>query len=337
MQIYSGMLPGWVAGHYSADQCSIDLVSLTRQAGATLRLATATGVNAARQCVTTAAGETFDYDVLSIDTGSVPDISSLAGAREHGILIRPIEEFMAQWPPLVDRLHKQCSPFHVAVLGGGGAGTELAFALRYRGMREGWSHLHVHLVGADDMPLSGAPVSARNKALGLLRQRTIRWHGQRRATRLDAGRILFADTTALPCDACWVVTGPASPAWLAASALACDEKGFLKITSTLQSASHPNVFAAGDIASHPDSPPKSGVYAVRAGELLAENVQAYCTGTPLAEWRPQSRALYLISTGDRHAMAIWGNWAWTGRWIWRWKDRIDRRFVASYENEKRGT
>jgi pyridine nucleotide-disulfide oxidoreductase family protein len=330
-QIYSGMLPGWVAGHYSIDECSIDLDSLTRRAGASLRLASATAVDAHRQCVTTSAGETFDYDVLSIDTGSVPDISSLEGAREHGVLIRPIEEFMAQWQPLVERLHQQCSRFDVAVLGGGAAGTELAFALRYRGMREGWSHLHVHLVGAEDMPLSGTPVNARNRASDLLRRRSIRWNGQRRATRLDAGRILFADGTQLPCDACWVVTGPAPPAWLAASAMACDDKGFLKITCTLQSASHPNVFAAGDVASHPDNPPKSGVYAVRAGELLAGNVQAYCTGKPLVGWQPQKRALYLISTGERNAMAIWGSWVWTGRWVWRWKNRIDRRFVASYQ------
>ena len=104
------------------------------------------------------------------------------------------------------------------------------------------------------------------------------------------------------------------------------------MNAALQSVSHANVFAAGDIAAHPMALPRSGVYAVRAGPSLAHNLAAFCQGQPLAAWRPQRRALYLLSTGDGAAMGVWGGWCWSGRWVWRWKDWIDRRFVASFDS-----
>jgi hypothetical protein len=45
---------------------------------------------------------------------------------------------------------------------------------------------------------------------------------------------------------------------------------------------------------------------------------------------PQTRTLYLLACGERRAIASWGPWSAEGRWVWRWKDRIDRGFVARY-------
>ena len=90
------------------------------------------------------------------------------------------------------------------------------------------------------------------------------------------------------------------------------------------------MLAAGDVAAYAAPRPKSGVFAVRAGPVLAHNLRAACLGQPLQHWAPQRRALYLISTGDAHALATWGPLAWHGRWVWRWKDRIDRRFMQRF-------
>jgi selenide,water dikinase len=127
-----------------------------------------------------------------------------------------------------------------------------------------------------------------------------------------------------------VSTGAAAPAWPAASGLATDADGFIRVGPTLQSLSHPQVFAAGDVAAYAQPRPKSGVYAVRAGPVLAQNLRAACEGQPLQAWTPQARALYLISTGERHALATWGRWSWSGAWVWRWKDRIDRQFMRRF-------
>jgi pyridine nucleotide-disulfide oxidoreductase family protein len=328
-QVYSGMLPGWVAGHYALDQISIDLQALARSAGATLLLDVAVGLDAGGSFVQTRDHGPIAFDALSLDVGSAP-ADAIAGAAEHGVRVRPIEGFVRAWARLERRLHDTCRPVHAVVLGAGPGGVELAFALRFRAMREGWSHLHVHLVGSEAMPLPAAPPAAQRRVLHMLRQQCIRWQGSRRVAAVEADRIRFEDGAAAAADVCWVVTGASAPPWLAGSGLAIDAAGFAQVGETLQSTSHPHVFAAGDAASHPEDLPKSGVYAVRAGAVLARNLLAFCAGERLVRWQPQARALYLISAGDRRALAIWGRWAWAGRWVWRWKDWIDRRFIRSW-------
>jgi len=150
------------------------------------------------------------------------------------------------------------------------------------------------------------------------------------AMRVTAGSLEFAEDAAVPFDACLLVTGAAAPRWPAKSGLATDESGFICVGPALQSISHPGIFAAGDVAAYHDGRPKSGVFAVRAGPVLADNLRAACNGTPLRLWTPQQRALYLISTGGRHALAVWGTWSFGGRWVWLWKNLIDRRFVRRF-------
>jgi selenide,water dikinase len=178
--------------------------------------------------------------------------------------------------------------------------------------------------------MPGAPLRLRRRAARLFGERGIRWLGSRQATRVTPATVELAHGAAVPFDACLVVTGAAAPPWPAASGLATDAQGFIRVGPTLQSVSHPQVFAAGDVAAYHDGRPKSGVFAVRAGPVLADNLRAAYNGSPLRSWRPQRRALYLVSTGGRHALAAWGGWSLGGRWVWRWKDRIDRRFVRQF-------
>jgi hypothetical protein len=120
--------------------------------------------------------------------------------------------------------------------------------------------------------------------------------------------------------------------WLADSGLSVDQSGFVRVSSTLQSISHPVVFATGDVASMDESPrPKAGVLAVRQGRLLDRNLRRALLGQPLAPYRLQRQFLSLISTGDKHAVASLGPLALRGGWVWRWKDWIDSRFMRRYQ------
>ena len=329
-QIYSGMLPGWVAGHYPIDACAIGLDALAERAGVALHQAAAVALDAAGHTLRCDDGAELSFDVLSIDTGPVAATDDLPGSAEHALPIRPIEGFVAAWPKLVERLLGVRRRFDLVVLGGGAAGLELAFGIRHRAMTEGWSHVRLTLVGTSTLPLEGAPDKLRRTAAALLLERGIGWIGGCRAEGIEPNRILLSDGAMLDFDACLVVTGAAAPTWPRAAELATDERGFIRVAATLQSLSHPQIFAAGDVAAYDDPRPKSGVFAVRAGPTLAHNVRAMCEGRALRSWHPQQRALYLISTGDRHAMASWGRWAWHGDWVWRWKDRIDRQFVQRF-------
>ena len=329
-QIYSGMLPGWIAGHYPIESCAIALDVLAARAGVAFHETAGTALDANGSRLECADGATRPFDLLSVDTGPAPALDHLPGAAEHALPIRPIEGFVAAWPALVDRILGQCQRFDLVVLGAGAGGVELAFAIAHRAARDGWSHLRVALVGSQELPLEGAPAAARRRALTLLRERGIAWHGSSRATRIGRDRIERDGAAPIPFDACLLVTGAAAPAWPAASGIAVDDGGFIRIGPTLQSVSHPNVFAAGDIASHADPMRKSGVYAVRAGPVLSENLRLAATGIAPRPWRPQRRALYLVSMGNRYAMAMWGRWSWSGRWVWYWKDRIDRGFISRF-------
>jgi selenide,water dikinase len=329
-QIYSGMLPGWIAGHYPIDACAIALDRLAAAAGITLHETSGSARDLAQGLVHCADGSSVRFDQLSIDTGPMPALQGLPGSAEHALPVRPIERFIAAWPAVAQRIAGQRQRFDLAILGAGAAGIELAFATQYRARIEGWPQLRITVVGSDALPLPGTPLSTRRQAAALLGQRGIAWMGQRRATRLTADAMHFEQGAPLPFDAALVSTGAAAPAWPAASGLATDAGGFIRVGPTLQSLSHPQVFAAGDVAAYAQPRPKSGVYAVRAGPVLAHNLRAACEGQPLQAWTPQARALYLISTGERHALATWGRWSWSGAWVWRWKDRIDRQFMRRF-------
>ena len=110
--------------------------------------------------------------------------------------------------------------------------------------------------------------------------------------------------------------------------LAVDQLGFVQVGETLASVSHPNVFAVGDIAAYTPRPlPKAGVYAVRQGPVLAENLRQFAKRGPLKPYRPQRRFLSLLSGGGRFAVASYGGFAASGGWVWRWKDRIGTCYI----------
>jgi selenide,water dikinase len=329
-QIYSGMLPGWVAGHYPLAACAIALDALAARGGVAFHQAAAVAIDPARPSIRCDDGAELPFDVLAIDTGPVAAIANLPGSVEHALPIRPIEGFVTAWPAIVERLRQAGPRFDLVILGAGAAGVEMAFATSHRAAVEGWSRLRLSLVGSDTQPLEGAPAKLRRQVAALLAERGIAWVGGRQAERIEPRLMRLGDGTTLAFDACLLVTGAAAPAWPRAAGLATDERGFIQVGPTLQSLSHAHVFAAGDIAALPETRPKSGVFAVRAGPALVRNLRALCEGRSLGAWHPQRRALYLISTGDRHAFATWGRWAWHGRWVWRWKDWIDRRFVNGY-------
>jgi pyridine nucleotide-disulfide oxidoreductase family protein len=325
-QLYSGMLPGWIAGDYAIEDCAVALDRLARRAGAHFVQTSCRGLDLETRTVRCANGETIAFDYVSLDTGPVS--GELQGAAEYGLPIRPIEGFVAAWPDLLQKARQ--GEFGLAIVGDGAAAIELAFAMQSRFAQEGLHRTGLTLIGSDSELLPGFPLPLRRQAARLLAARGIAHLGNRRVVALHAGQVQLADGSRLAADAVLLATGAAAPTWPAGSGLATDDAGFIRVHSTLQSVSHDFVFAAGDIAAYAEARPKSGVFAVRAGPALAGNLRAACAGQALTPWRPQRRALYLLSTGDKRALAAWGGFGASGAWVWRWKDRIDRRFIYGF-------
>jgi selenide,water dikinase len=126
-------------------------------------------------------------------------------------------------------------------------------------------------------------------------------------------------------------TGVQGPAFLAASGVACDPAGCVRVTHDLRSVSHQHIFAAGDCASVDGDPrPKAGVWAVRAGAPLAENLRRAAKGQALKPWKPQRNGLAILGLGRGRAVAWRNGFAVRGRRVWWLKDRIDRRWMRMY-------
>jgi len=327
-QIYSGMLPGWIAGHYTLDQCAASLAPLTKAAGVNLRLESLAAIDANAQTLETSSGETLHYDALSIDTGAGVDISCLAASGARCLSIRPLERFALDWGSLLDAARERGS-WRMAVVGGGAAGVELALAVQYRLAGEiGSANVHVSLISGSEL-LPGHGLRIREAVSGCLNEHGIAVF-KARASSCPSG-LLLDDGSLIEVDAFIASTGVKPPAWLRQSGLALAPDGFVAVGEGQQSVSHSQVFAGGDIASRIDHPhAKSGVYAVRAGPVLANNLHRILKGLPLMPYTPQRRSLYLLATGPRDAIMSWNGLTARGGWVWRWKDWIDQGFMRQY-------
>jgi len=334
---YSGMMPDVIAGHYHYEQACIDLAPLVRAAGCRWLKTRAVQFDPAHRVVVCENGSRLDYDLLSINTGSTPPPMTVAGVAEYAVPVKPIETFLDHWRQLATELACR-RPLNIAVVGGGAAGVEVIAAMRHRLARTTWHPHRFHLIGRQDTLLHHLAPQAGRAAARALRALGITLHLGQAVNAVAQDHVELADGSRIDSDFTVWATGAAAPAWPRAAGLAVDGAGFIAIEPTLRSCSHPDVFAAGDVASLVNRPyPKSGVYAVKAGPVLAANLRAALQDQALAPWTPQTRALALLSTGDRHAIGTWGGWVWQGRWAWRWKDHIDRRFVARFAARKLAT
>ncbi len=332
-QLYSGMVPGFVAGHYTMDQCVIPLAGLLDRCGAHYIEDSGVAIDAGSKTVTLASGNVVAWDWLSLNTGSVMNRekmqAQMPGACEHALFVRPIEVFGQLWPQVAALGRSR--PIHLAVVGAGAAGLELAMAAAH--MLQGSAYppgSRVSLVTGGPPPAQNYPPGVRCRVAHALRHLQITVLPDA-CVGMAPGEILLAGGARLACDAPLLAVGAQAPGWLVGSGLALDDAGFVSVNSFQQSISHPNVFAAGDVASRLDAlHPRSGVYAVRAGLPLLANLRATLQGLPMQPYQPAARTLNLISCGGRYAIAAWGPLHVEGRWVWHLKDRIDRAFVARY-------
>jgi selenide,water dikinase len=334
---YSGMLPGLIAGHYDFDDAHIDLGPLSRFAGARLIHAEVVGLDLAAKRVRCGGRPPIAYDVLAIDTGSTPAMEDVPGAADVVIPVKPIDRFLAHWEALRARCLGSGADVHLGVVGGGAGGVELLLAVQHRLRTELAANgdrperLHAHLVTDTPEILPTHNVGLRARFMRVLARRGVDVVVGARVVRVSPGCLHLADGVTLALDEILWVTAAGAPPWPRAAGLAVDDRGFIAVHPTLQSVSHPDVFASGDVAAVAAHPrPKSGVFAVRQGKPLERNLRRRLRGRALAPFTPQTRFLSLISTGDRVAVASRGGWAFGGRAVWWWKRWIDRRFVRRY-------
>ncbi|ASK19950.1 MULTISPECIES: FAD-dependent oxidoreductase [unclassified Halomonas] len=349
LSAYSGSVPAWLAGECTLRETQIDVAALSQRAGARLITSPAVALDPTKRQLALANGEAIHFDVASFNVGSTVRLPEQPFLEKHGkqnpylLAMRPLSSLHHRWQALREKVDQcpQGSTQRVVSVGGGAAGCETLMSVLAQ-LRQQRS----------DITWQGALVSASTTLLPdagrlprWLTQRALRragvtvLHGER-GQALIAGGVHTSKGELIDADIVLWATGAVGQPWLQDTPLPLDKRGFIQVNKTLEVAGQPRLFAAGDCAafnqprhSSPlsSSPlPKAGVYAVRQGPVLAENLRAACHNEPLAEWKPPKRVLALIGTGDGHAIASRGAIGFSGRWVWEWKKRIDARFIARF-------
>ena len=336
---YSGMLPGYVAGHYSYDDVHIDLSRLAEYAGARFYRAEAMGIDRDQKRVICRGRPDVPYDILSINIGSSPRVNEVEGASDHAVPVKPITGFNNRWLALLSRIENHDGPLAVAVVGAGAGGVELTLAMQFRLKNElkqrgkDPGQLHFHLFDAADQSLPTHNPKVREVFRKTLSNRGVKVHLGSPVSKVQEGLLITESGETLQTDEVLWVTRAGGPEWLKDTGLALDDGLFLRVRDTLQVENDDSIFAAGDIANvlnHPRE--KAGVFAVRQGPPLADNLKRLATGKDPKDFHPQKKWLALISTGDKYAVASRGDLQFDGAWVWRWKDWIDRRFMKKFND-----
>ncbi len=322
---YTGMLPGHIAGHYRRDEMMIDLVRLCRFAGARLILDHATGIDPAAKRIRLTSGHDIAYDAASIDTGITSDLPAIPGFANHAVAAKPLGAYASAWAEFLITPPK--NP-RIVIIGAGIGGAELAMASLHRLRSLGFS-ADVTLVDHHPEGLRGLGRRAQAAVLAKLAEMGVKLLFSAKVARIDAGSVMLQNGQTLPSDFTLSVATARPQDWLRDTGLTLSE-GFVAVNRQLQ-ASDPAVFAVGDCA-HFDHAPraKAGVFAVRAAPVLLHNLSATLTGQSLRDFHPQRDYLKLISTGAKSAISDRSGLSLQGPWLWRWKHRIDAKFMAKF-------
>lgn len=336
---YSGMLPGYLAGHYDYDECHIDLSSLTQFSNVTFICAEVKALDVDDSKIHLNNRPSIHFDLLSINIGSRPKTLTVSGAIKNSILVKPIDKFIDKWKLFLEQTQLADRPLNIAVVGGGAGGVELILSSQFRintsqiksNSNSIQHHFHLFAKSKNILPTYNNHV--RDKFLRILSERGIAVYTEHDVTEIQEDSLQCANGFNLPVDIAIWVTNAAAPSWVKDSGIDTDADGFIKVNDFLQSVSHKNIFAVGDISSPINHVrPKSGVFAVRQGPYLSKNLRNVLFDHPLTKFTPQKKFLSLISSGNKYAVASRGILTIEGKWVWILKDWIDRRFINKYND-----
>ena len=330
MTPYSGMLPGYLEGHYRADEITIDLSHMARLAGARFIHGEADGIDPDKKMIRIKGRPELSYDVLSVNIGSNPDLEAIIGAAKFAIPVKPISTLLDRIGSVIEPNNDHANQI-LTIIGGGAAGVEVTLSLDHL-LTSQSRQTTIRLIHRGERIMPEFPERA---AMILMKELTTKGLdvmtgvGAREITKdgifLEDGQFIKSDQTL-------IVTQGHAPSFLKESGISLDDRGFIGVSPSLQSESHDDIFASGDIATVMDSPrPKAGVFAVRAGAILTKNIRAVLLGKTPSSWIPQKNYLALVGTGGGKAMAIRGQIVLSpSSWAWSLKTWIDKKFIRKF-------
>lgn len=313
----------------------IDLIRLCAFAKAEFIKGSVNHIDLDNKTVSISNGDAIKFDLLAINSGITPNVD-IAGAKDFATTVKPISDFYPRWQHVLQALRDNHAPKSISVIGGGAAGVELVLAMHHAITQNQRidQEIDIHLIYRGNEPIKHYPQRIRKHVYAALQKAKIQLHKNCDVTRLSEGQIHCAKKPTLNSDYIFWCTNAKAPSWPTSSGLSTNQDGFILVDNTLQTLSHDFVFAAGDVAQQYQNPrPHAGVFAVRQGPTLFENLQGKLLGTALKHHQPQHHFLSILALGNKRAVAHRHLWpALYGNWVWRWKNAIDQQFVSKFSD-----
>ena len=328
--LYSGALPGVIAGHWQADAIGVPLQPLCEAADVEFLQDRVVSIDPEARTAQLASGTDIAFDLASLDIGSGIRALDVPGGDDAITAIRPIAPFLDRWQATLADIKVGSRPSAIVVVGGGLAGIEVALAVQYRLQQEGIHSPRLHLVDAGvEIATANAP-ALRRKLLRALRRADITLHLKTRIQSARDDAIILSTEEEIEAALVINCAGSAPHDWVSATGLKT-VGGRIEVDACLRSTSHPHVWAAGD-TSHfkPEPLAPAGVFAVRAGPVIAENIRRYSRNEQLSDYHPQSDYLKLVSLGEKRAVAEKFGMTLEGGWVWQLKKYIDFSFLRQH-------
>lgn len=330
--VYSGMIPGYLAGQYDLEEISIDVSRLCAVSGVEFIRASANGIDPETKQLQIPKRPPIRYDVLSVNAGSRPAVPPAPMDPRRSLFLKPFGTLPERVRRIEERITSMKRSFHVAVVGSGAGGFEICLALHRRW--GGSDNVTFEILTQGERVLSSTTSAVSRHGADVLREKGIAFRPHARVAGCDADTLILANGDRVAYDLCIWATAAKPLELLTHAGLVLDDRGFIRARDTLQSESSDNVFVAGDcasLASHPDLP-KAGIFSVREGPVLWKNLQRYVGGDRLRAYKPQPIYLFLLNTADGSAIMNYSGIAGRGAWAWRWKNFIDRRWMKTFHD-----
>ncbi len=246
----------------------------------------------------------YTYDTLIIAVGSLTNDFGTPGVKEHAIALETsaaATHFHRQLVNSLIRAHAQREPLqpgqlHVAIIGAGATGVELAAELRNT-TRDLVSFgldgidpdedIKLDLIEASERILPALPERLSTAVVSLLNNLGVRVHTSARVTEVMKGGVKLADGQVIPAELVVWAAGIKAPEFLR-DLDGLETNGFnqLRVSSTLQTTRDENVFAIGDCAACPwigkvgNVPPRAQAAHQQAGHL-SRQIRRRLAGKPL--------------------------------------------------------
>lgn len=327
-QYYSGMASAYLEGLYTEADFSFNLPRLCAQSGITFIEDTVMAIDPGGNSLETVAGLRLAFDILSLDSGSELAGKTIPGAQEFAHLIKPLGNLIGIKKALVaaDR------PLNIVITGAGAAGVEIALSIRCLATQNGQS-VTITIIEAGPEIMPGYQPGVKQACQKRLAEANIILLSNQRVSEITSKDLRLASATLVPYDLIIWAAGATASRFYREAGLPVDQGGYLLVQPTLQAVDHPNIFGAGDCIAFKDYDyvKKVGVYAIREAPVLWENLRNSLAGKPLVRYQPQKSYLAIINQGDRYGLLSYRGLVLKGRLVWRLKDRIDRRFMTSYQ------